>query len=107
MATVVVTGATGAVGSATVEALTRRRANVIKLSRPSFDLSSFASVRAAARELNRNGGHIDALLNIAAVLVPAASRRVVRSCGSGRCRPFWRPKRSVTRRPGHQAGHRR
>src|SRR5690348_10304293 len=69
MATVVVTGATGAVGSATVEALAKRRAQVIKLSRPSFDLSSFASVRAAARELNRSG-HIDALLHIAAVYVP-------------------------------------
>ena len=70
MATVVVTGATGAVGSATVDALEKRRAQVIKLSRPSFDLSSMASVRAAARELNRAGGHIDALLNIAAVYVP-------------------------------------
>jgi NAD(P)-dependent dehydrogenase (short-subunit alcohol dehydrogenase family) len=69
MATVVVTGATGAVGAATVEALAKRRAQVIKLSRPSFDLSSFASVRAAARELNRSG-HIDALLHIAAVYVP-------------------------------------
>lgn len=71
MATVVVTGASGAVGAATVEALTRRRANIVKLTRPSFDLSSFASVRAAARELNRNGGHIDALLHVAAVFVPA------------------------------------
>jgi len=68
MATVVVTGATGAVGSATVEALAKRRAQVIKLSRPSFDLSSLASVRAAARELNRSG-HIDALLHIAGVYV--------------------------------------
>src|SRR5438105_14339243 len=70
MATVVVTGATGAVGSATVDALEKRRAQVIKLSRPSFDLSSMASVRAASRELNRAGGHIDALLNIAAGYVP-------------------------------------
>jgi len=69
MATVVVTGATGAIGSATVAALTKRRAQVIPLSRPSFDLSSFASVRAAARELNRSTGHIDALLNIAGVYV--------------------------------------
>ena len=37
MATVVVTGATGAVGSATVDALEKRRAQVIKLSRPSFE----------------------------------------------------------------------
>src|SRR5437763_9650065 len=69
MATVVVTGATGAIGSAAVAALTKQRAQVIALSRPSFDLSSFASVRAAARELNRTTGHIDALLNIAAVYV--------------------------------------
>src|SRR5437868_6727834 len=69
MATVVVTGATGAIGSAVVAALEKRRAQVIALSRPSFDLSSTASVRAAARELNR-GGHIDALLHIAAVCVP-------------------------------------
>jgi retinol dehydrogenase-14 len=69
MATVVVTGATGAVGSATVEALAKRRAQVITLSRPTFDLSSFASVRAAARELHRSG-HINALLHIAAVYVP-------------------------------------
>jgi NAD(P)-dependent dehydrogenase (short-subunit alcohol dehydrogenase family) len=69
MATVVVTGATGAVGSATVRALEKRRVQVIRLSRPSFDLSSFASVREAARDLNRAGGHIDALLHIAAVYV--------------------------------------
>src|SRR5438093_5429422 len=69
MATIVVTGATGAIGSAAVAALTKQRAQVIALSRPSFDLSSFASVRAAARELNRSTGHIDALLNIAAVYV--------------------------------------
>src|SRR5438094_67573 len=69
MATVVVTGATGAIGSAAVAALTKQRAQVIALSRPSFDLSSFASVRAAARELNRSTSHIDALLNIAAVYV--------------------------------------
>src|SRR5438105_15268935 len=66
MATVVVTGATGAIGSATVKALETRRAQVIALSRPALDLSSMASVRAAARELNRTAGHIDALLNIAA-----------------------------------------
>src|SRR5712691_4933515 len=75
MATVVVTGATGAVGSATVEALAKRRAQVIKLSRPSFDLSSFASVRAAARELNRSG-HIDALLHIAGVYLPRFQKSV-------------------------------
>lgn len=70
MATVVVTGATGAIGSAAVAALEKRRAQVIALSRPTFDLSSMTSVRAAARELNRSRSHIDALLNIAAVYVP-------------------------------------
>src|SRR5438309_788866 len=64
--TVVVTGASGAIGSATVEALKRRGVQVIALTRPSLDLSSMASVRTAARELNRTAGHIDALLNIAA-----------------------------------------
>src|SRR5437660_12607658 len=67
MATIVVTGARGAIGSATVEVLKQRGAQVIALTRPALDLSSMSSVRAAARELNRNGGHIDALLNIAAV----------------------------------------
>jgi NAD(P)-dependent dehydrogenase (short-subunit alcohol dehydrogenase family) len=70
MPTVIVTGATGAIGSATVAALKARRAQVIALSRPAVDLSSMASVRAAARELNRSGGHIDALLNIAAIFTP-------------------------------------
>jgi NAD(P)-dependent dehydrogenase (short-subunit alcohol dehydrogenase family) len=70
MATIVVTGATGAIGSATIAALEKRRATVIRLSRPSLDLSSFASVRAAARDLNRDARHIDALLNIAAVYAP-------------------------------------
>jgi NAD(P)-dependent dehydrogenase (short-subunit alcohol dehydrogenase family) len=67
MPTVVVTGATGAIGSATVVALEKRRAQVVSLSRNTLDLSSIASVRAAARELNRSMRHIDALLNIAAV----------------------------------------
>jgi NAD(P)-dependent dehydrogenase (short-subunit alcohol dehydrogenase family) len=68
--TIVVTGATGAIGSATVAALTARRAQVIPLSRPAVDLSSQASVRAAARELNRTVGHIDALVHIAGVYTP-------------------------------------
>ena len=63
----VITGATGAIGSATAAALEKRRAQVIKLSRPSFDLSSLASVRAAARDLGREDRHIDALLHIASV----------------------------------------
>src|SRR5256885_1840276 len=63
MATVVVTGATGAIGSAAVAALKKRRANVIALSRPALDLSSMASVRAAAREL----GRVDVLMHVACV----------------------------------------
>ena len=69
MATVVVTGATGAIGSATVAALSKRRAQVVALSRKTCDLSSFASVRAAARDLNRSGGRIDALIHAAGVYV--------------------------------------
>jgi NAD(P)-dependent dehydrogenase (short-subunit alcohol dehydrogenase family) len=90
--TVVVTGATGAIGSAAAAVLARRGARVILMARPSdrldglverlggadnrvsavgLDLSSMKSVRAAARELNRGGGHIDALLNVAAVFEPA------------------------------------
>ncbi|HVS50197.1 MAG TPA: SDR family NAD(P)-dependent oxidoreductase [Candidatus Dormibacteraeota bacterium] len=88
--TVVVSGATGAIGSATAAVLARRGARVIVLSRPSdrlnalvdrlggddnrissvpVDLSSMSSVRAGAREINRAGGHIDALLNVAAVFL--------------------------------------
>ena len=85
--TVVVTGATGAIGSATAAVLARRGARVLLLARPSgrldalvaklggddsrvsrvgVDLSSQSSVRAAAREILRSVSHIDALLNIAA-----------------------------------------
>ena len=88
--TVVVTGATGAIGSATAAVLARRGARLVLMARPSdrldalverlggtenrvvsapVDLSSMASVRAAAREINRAGGHIDALLNVAATFV--------------------------------------
>jgi NAD(P)-dependent dehydrogenase (short-subunit alcohol dehydrogenase family) len=88
--TVVVSGATGAVGSATAAALARRGARVVLMARPSerldalverlggadnrisqvpVDLASMRSVRSAARELNRSGGRIDALLNVAAVFV--------------------------------------
>src|SRR6266550_644374 len=70
MATVVVTGSTGAIGSATIAVLAKRRAQVVPLSRSAVDLSSMASVRRAARELNRTVGHIDALLHIAAVFTP-------------------------------------
>src|SRR5487761_226228 len=88
--TVVVSGATGAVGSATAAALAGRGARVILMARPSerldalverlggadnrisqvpVDLASMRSVRSAVRELNRAGGRIDALLNVAAVFV--------------------------------------
>jgi NAD(P)-dependent dehydrogenase (short-subunit alcohol dehydrogenase family) len=88
--TVVISGATGAVGSATAAALARRGARVVLMARPSerldslverlggidnrvsqvpIDLASMRSVRSAAREINRTGGHVDALLNVAAVFV--------------------------------------
>lgn len=87
----VVTGATGAVGSATAEALVRLGARVVLMSRPSarldalaerlggadkrvsvvpVDLSSPGSVRNAARVLNGSGGHFQALLNIASRFSP-------------------------------------
>jgi NAD(P)-dependent dehydrogenase (short-subunit alcohol dehydrogenase family) len=93
--TVVVSGATGALGSATSAVLAGRQARVILMARPSdrldalvdglggadnrvsqvpVDLSSMSSVRSAARELNRSGGHIDALLNVAAVFVTRYQR---------------------------------
>jgi retinol dehydrogenase 12 len=65
--TVVVTGARGAIGSATVEVLRQRGASVITLNRPGLDLASLTSVRTAARELVRQVPRIDALLHIAAV----------------------------------------
>jgi NAD(P)-dependent dehydrogenase (short-subunit alcohol dehydrogenase family) len=84
---VVITGATGAIGSATAALLARRGARLLLLSRPSdrldalvaridtdnrvtsveVDLSSFASVRAAARRISREVAHVDALINTAAV----------------------------------------
>lgn len=84
---VVLTGATGAIGSATASVLVRRGARVILLARPTarleaevkrlggedkrvssigVDLSSLASVRSAAREVARTVDHVDALLNVAA-----------------------------------------
>jgi len=89
--TIVISGATGAIGSATATALARRGARVVLMARPSkrldalverlggadnritsvaVDLSSLPSVRAAAREVNRLGGRIDALLNVAAIFSP-------------------------------------
>jgi retinol dehydrogenase 12 len=85
---VIVTGATGAIGAATASVLVRRGARVLLLARPSdrlaaavknlggedkrvssvaVDLSSLSSVRSAAREIGRSVGHVDALLNIAAI----------------------------------------
>lgn len=90
--TVVVSGATGAIGSATAAMLARRGARVVLMARPSgrldalverlggvdnrisqvpVDLSSMSSVRSAAREINRAGGRIEALLNVAAVFAKA------------------------------------
>jgi retinol dehydrogenase 12 len=65
--TVVVTGAQGTIGSATVKVLRQRGASVITLNRPGLDLASLTSVRTAARELVRQVVRIDALLHIAAV----------------------------------------
>jgi NAD(P)-dependent dehydrogenase (short-subunit alcohol dehydrogenase family) len=84
---VVITGPTGAIGSATAELLARRGARLLLLGRPSdrldrltarldrdnrvstveVDLSSLASVRAAARQVARTVPHVDVLLNVAAV----------------------------------------
>lgn len=84
---VVITGPTGAIGSATAELLARRGARLLLLGRPSgrldrlaarldrdnrvssveVDLSSLASVRMAARQVARTVPHVDVLLNIAAV----------------------------------------
>jgi retinol dehydrogenase-12 len=84
---VVITGATGSIGSATAAVLARRGARLVLMARPSdrlaglvkqlggedqrvgsvpVDLSSLSSVRLAAREISRTTGHVDALLNIAA-----------------------------------------
>jgi NAD(P)-dependent dehydrogenase (short-subunit alcohol dehydrogenase family) len=84
---VVITGPTGAIGSATAELLARRGARVLLLGRPSdrldrlvarldrdnrvssveVDLASLSSVRLAARQVARGVPHVDVLLNVAAV----------------------------------------
>lgn len=84
---VVITGPTGAIGSATAELLARRGARVLLLGRPSdrldrlvarldrddrvssveVDLASLGSVRLAARQIKRAVPHVDVLLNVAAV----------------------------------------
>jgi NAD(P)-dependent dehydrogenase (short-subunit alcohol dehydrogenase family) len=92
---VVVTGATGAIGSATAALLVKRGARVVLMARPSsrlkamverlggadnrvsslpVDFSSLSSVRAAARQLNREGDAIAALLNIAATFTTRYQR---------------------------------
>jgi NAD(P)-dependent dehydrogenase (short-subunit alcohol dehydrogenase family) len=89
--TIVISGATGAIGSGTAGVLARRGARVVIMARPSLrldalverlggvdnrvssvpiDLASLPSVRTAAREMNRIGGHVDALLNVAAIFSP-------------------------------------
>src|SRR3989442_15438107 len=75
---VVITGATGAIGSATASLLARRGARLLLLGRPSdrldtmverldrdnrvssveVDLSSLAAVRVAARQISRTGAHV-------------------------------------------------
>lgn len=84
---VVITGATGAIGSATATLLARRGARLLLLARPSerldelvakldrdnrvsgveVDLASLASVRAAARQIHRTVPHVDVLVSTAAV----------------------------------------
>jgi NAD(P)-dependent dehydrogenase (short-subunit alcohol dehydrogenase family) len=85
---VVVTGATGAIGSAAAALLAKRGARVVLMARPSprldalmrrlggpdnrissvpVDLSSLSSVRAAARQLNGDGEKIAALVHVAAI----------------------------------------
>ena len=84
---VVITGATGAIGSATAALLARRGARLLLVGRASdrldaiverldsdnrvtsveADLPSQASVRIAARQISRDVAHVDALINTAAV----------------------------------------
>jgi NAD(P)-dependent dehydrogenase (short-subunit alcohol dehydrogenase family) len=85
---VVVTGATGAIGSEVTAILVKRGARVVLMARPSqrlnamvdrlsvgdnriasvpVDLSSLQSVRTAARQLFRQDEHIAALIHIAAI----------------------------------------
>jgi NAD(P)-dependent dehydrogenase (short-subunit alcohol dehydrogenase family) len=85
---VVVTGATGAIGSEVAALLVKRGARVVLMARPSprlnamvdrlsvgdnriasvpVDLSSLQSVRTAARQLFRQDEHIAALIHIAAI----------------------------------------
>ena len=85
--TVVITGATGAIGSAAAAVLVARGARLLLLARPTdrldsiveglqsdkrvlgvgVDLAVLSSVRKAAREIARSGGHVDALIHAAAV----------------------------------------
>ena len=93
--TVIVTGATGAIGSVAVDVLSGRGARVVLMARPSsrldalaarlaaadrrvstvpVDLASMASVRAAAKTINADGERVQALLNVAAVFSPSYQR---------------------------------
>jgi NAD(P)-dependent dehydrogenase (short-subunit alcohol dehydrogenase family) len=85
--TVVITGATGAIGSAAAAVLVARGARLLLLARPTDRLDSIverlqsdkrvlgvgvnlavlSSVRRAAREIARSAGHVDALIHAAAV----------------------------------------
>jgi retinol dehydrogenase 12 len=88
---VIVVGATGAIGSALAATLARQGVQVTLMARPSVRLSSLAkrlggaekrisslpvdmasmdSVRAAAGAINDSGGHVDALVHTAAIFVP-------------------------------------
>ena len=88
--TVVVSGATGALGSATAAVLARRQARVIVMARPSDRLDALVESLGGAEnrvsagtgrsrvdavgalrgaQINRAGGHRRALLNVAAVFV--------------------------------------
>src|SRR5260370_17489440 len=89
---VVITGAPGAIGSATASLLARRGARLLLLGRPSdrldtmverldrdnrvsgveVELSSLPSVRLAARQISRPVAHVDPLLTLPAPLPPAS-----------------------------------
>lgn len=85
--TIIIAGATGAIGSATAELLARRGARLLLLARPTtrldalvdrvqrdnrvsgvpIDLSLLSSVRSTTRDISRSVAHIDAVVIAAAV----------------------------------------
>lgn len=85
--TVVITGATGAIGSAAAAVLAAQGARLLLLARPTnrldsvverlqrdkrvlgigVDLSVLSSMRRASREIARSAAHVDALIHVAAV----------------------------------------